>query len=118
MSAQKIYNNIDLDNASYTQIDLSGKNSFYLISVAQDNSVKSITFSIAIDSGVKNSPLHIQYITLPINEGISGTRFDSMPDSFYLKPVQVKLKNDTVVKKNINNTPFDIEININAVSLG
>lgn len=118
MSAQTLYNNIDLDNATYTAADLSGKHSFYLIGIAQDNSVKSITFSIAIDSGVKNSPFHIQYITLPINEGISGTRFDSMPDSFYIKPVQVKLKDDSILKNNINNTPFDIEINISAISLG
>ena len=118
MAAQTLYNNIDLDNATYTLVDLSGKHSFYLISIAQDDVVKFITFSIAIDSGVKNTPLHIQYITLPVNEGIAGTRFDSMPDSFYMKPVQVKSKDDKIITSNINNTPFDIEINISPLDLG
>lgn len=119
MAAQTIYNEIDLSNTTYTEIDLSGKHCFYLISVAQDNKVKSITFSIAIDSGVQNNPLQIQYITLPVNEGISGVRFTGFPDEFYIKPTQVTLlKDEQVVKSNIDNTPFDIEVNISPLDLG
>ena len=113
MAVTKIFNNIDLDGAIWTAISLNNHHSFFLISVAQDDKIKSITFAIAVDSGVTNNPLQYQYITLPVNEGISGIRFSGFPDDFYIKPVQVTLKNEDVVKENIDATPFDIEININ-----
>lgn len=118
MAAQTLYNEIDLESSNYTSVSLSNNHSFYLIAVAQNDEISSITFSIAIDSGVKNNLLNIQNITLPVKEGISGVRFDRFPDSFYIKPLQVILKNDTVMKHNIDNTPFDVEINISPLNLG
>ena len=113
MAAQTLYNEIDLNGATWETVDLSGHHSFFLIAVAQNNAVKSITFAIGIDSGVSNNPLQYQYITLPVNEGVSGLRFSGYPDEFMIKPTQVILKNEDVIKTNIDNTPFDIEININ-----
>lgn len=116
------YNEIDLDNASYAQVNLNGKHSFYLISVTADPTIKSVIFSIAIDSGVSSYPLIIQNIELPVNAlnsisspvgVISGTRFSGFPDVFYLKPLQVNLKDDSIHKTGT----FTVEVNINPVEL-
>lgn len=118
MAVETVFNEIDLSDDTFSAIDLSGKHSFYLISVAQDDKVSSITFGVYIDSGVTNNPLLIQYITLPVNVGISGQRWSGFPDSFYLKPTQVILKNGGVKKENIDDQPYQVEVNINPMDLG
>lgn len=122
MSVIQQYQSIDLDTATYTQVNLSGKHSFYLISVTKDETIKSIVFSVAIDSGVTAYPLVLQNIELPVNAlnsinsstgVISGTRFSGFPDEFYLKPIQVNKKDDTIYKEGT----FNVTVNINPVEL-
>lgn len=118
MSAQTIYNEIDLSNDQPETINLGNKHNFYLIAVAQDDAVSSITFGTYIDSGVNNNPLFMQYITLPVSTGVSGIRWCGWPDEFFIKPTQVTLKNGEVKKDNIDGTPYQIEINISPIDLG
>lgn len=118
MAVETLFSEIDLSNDTLSAINLSGKHSFYLISVAEDDKVSSITFGVYIDSGVKNNPLLIQYITLPVSVGISGQRWSGFPDSFYLKPTQVTLKNGGVKKGNIDGQPYQVEVNLNPIDLG
>lgn len=118
MAAQTIYKEIDLSNDQPETIDLSGAHNFYLIAVAQDDAVSSITFGTYIDSGVNNNPLLMEYITLPVNVGVSGRRWCGWPDEFFIKPTQVTLKNGDVKKENINGTPYSIEINVSPINLG
>lgn len=118
MAAQTIYNEIDLSDKSWEIVNLSAKHTFYLIAVAQNDEVKSITFEISIDSGVANNPLVIQNITLPVTEGISGQRWSGFPDEFNIRPVQVMLKNLDIKKENIDNQPYQVEVNISPLDLG
>ena len=118
MAAQTIYNEIDLSNDQPETVDLSGAHNFYLIAVAQDDAISSITFGTYIDSGVSNNPLLMEYITLPVNEGVSGKRWCGWPDEFFIKPTQVTLKNGDVKKENIEDQPYQVEINISPIDLG
>ena len=108
------YSTIDLDNASYQAVDLNNKHNFYMIAITDLTNIQSVTFSVAIDSGVTGKPLEIQYIKLPVSAGISGTRFTYFPDEFYLKPVQIVTNDEQVIQKG----EFEIEININPVDFG
>lgn len=118
MAVTTVYSQIDLSDNTLKSIDLNGIHNFYLISVANDDSVSSVTFEMYIDSGVQNTPLVIQYLTLPVKNGIVGQRYCGVPDKFYLKPTQVILKNGDVKKENIGGTPYSVEINMNPIDLG
>ena len=118
MAVTTVYNEIDLSDDTFKSVNLNNKHNFYLIAVAQDDVVSSITFGVYIDSGVANNPLLIQYITLPVNVGISGQRWCGFPDDFYIKPTQVTLKNLDVKKENIGGQPYQVEVNINPIDLG
>ena len=118
MAAQTIYNEIDLSNNQPETVNLNGAHNFYLIAVAQDDKISSITFGTYVDSGVSNNPLLMEYITLPVNVGVSGRRWCGWPNEFFIKPTQVILKNGEVKKGNIDGKPYQVEINISPIDLG
>lgn len=110
----KAFSKIDLDKNSFRQVDLKEFNDFYLIGINNEKNIKSITFEVAIDSGVKNKPLILPNIKLDFEKEVSGVRILNHPSTFYIRPIQVITDNLEVLK----NGQFDIEININALNLG
>ena len=109
----KVFNNINLDKNSFREVNLKDFNDFYLIGITNDD-IKSITFEVAIDSGVKNKPLILPNIKLDFEKEVSGVRILNHPSTFYIRPIQVVTNNLEVLK----NGQFDIEVNINALNLG
>lgn len=116
MAITTIMQAIDLDGATYQAVNLGNNSSFYLISVTEDTNVKSISFAIAIDSGLVNTPLFIKNITIPVNgeEKVAGKFFASFPSNFYIKPIQVVTGDRDA---SVTEGQFDIEININPMSI-
>lgn len=110
----KEFSEINLDNNLARVVDLKDKNDFYLIGVTKSKDIKSITFEVSIDSGVKGKPLFIQNIRLEITGEISGARFLNMPSEFYIKPIQIINKDGKTLKEG----KFPVAININAMDLG
>lgn len=108
----KAFNNIDLDKNSFRQVDLKEFNDFYLIGINNDN-IKSITFEVAIDSGVKNKPLLLPNIKLDLEREVSATRVLNHPNQFYIRPIQIINKDNEVIKTGT----FNVEVNINALNL-
>lgn len=111
MAVTSIFANIQLDSATYTSVSLSSSNNFYLIANTQLDNIKSISFAVAVDSGVANKPLFLKNITVNIEEGqqISGNLFTGFPETFYLKPLQVVDKDGNI---HVTGT-FNIGINVN-----
>lgn len=106
------YQSIDLDNAAYQAVNLgSGYGCFYLIGITTLTDIKSVTFSVAVDSGVSGKPLVLNNITLELSGEVSGTVLTGYPQNFYLKPVQVLKTNGEALTEG----EFDIEVNINPV---
>ena len=110
----KAFSNIDLDDKKFRLIDLKEFNDFYLIGIKDDENVKSITFEVAIDSGVKNKPLILPNIKLEFNRNVDGVRILNHPNQFYIRPVQIITK--SLEAK--TNGKFNVEINVNALNLG
>ena len=111
----KVFDKIDLDKSVFRKVDLKTFNDFYLIGIDSDSlDIDSITFEVAIDSGVKNKPLILPNIKLDFKDFVSGVRILNHPSEFYIRPIQVIDKEKFEVHKSGN---FDIEININALNL-
>lgn len=112
----KIFDEINLDEKRFREVNLKEFNDFYLIGIKDKESkeVSSITFEIAIDSGVKGKPLHLPNIKLDLEKEVSGVRCTNHPSVFYIRPVQVITADGKAVKEG----KFDVEININALDLG
>lgn len=108
----KVFNNINLDKNSFREVNLKDFNDFYLIGITNDD-IKSITFEVAIDSGVKNKPLLLPNIKLDLEREVSATRVLNYPNEFYIRPIQVINKDNEIIKTGI----FNVEININALNL-
>lgn len=109
----KLYDKVKL-NSAYQKIDLKDKNDFYLIGITQNKKIKSITFEISIDSGIKDRPLKIENIKLEIDKEISAVRLLNRPSEFYIKPIQIITTEEEIKTEGT----FDIAININALDLG
>lgn len=109
----KAFSNIDLDNNKFRLIDLKELNDFYFIGIRGNDNIKSVTFEVAIDSGVKNKPLMLPNIKLEFNRNVDGVRVLNHPSQFYIRPVQVITK--SLEAKTAGK--FDVEVNINAVNL-
>lgn len=109
------------------------ENDYYLIAIKEQkkekddidsSTVKRIRFEIAIDSGIKNQPLTIQYVNLDFSDITSGnneinkiTAFAKMvnqPKEFYIRPVSIM--NDKL--QEIRNGRVSISINVNSMDLG
>lgn len=118
-------------NDKFYNVDLKTFNDFYIIAVKEKetkrdtikvDNVRKVRFEIAIDSGIKDKPLTIQYINLDFNDITSGNneinkitafqRLLNMPQNFYIKPVSV---DDG--QKEIKSGETSITININAMKL-
>lgn len=110
----KAFSNIDLDNKKFRLIDLKEFNDFYLIGIKGKETIKSISFETAIDSGVKSKPLSLPNIKLELNNEVSAVRITNYPSQFYIKPVQIIDSEG----KSITTGSFDVEVNINALNLG
>lgn len=108
------YQQIDLDNATYQSIDLSGNHNFALIGVTELKNVAKIIFSTAIDSGVNGKPFIMANLPLDINGEVSGNIYTHYPEEFYIKPVQVVFTDGSSSKTGT----YDIEVNINPLDLG
>lgn len=130
MAAKNILNNITL-NKRWTKVELK-ENDFYLIAIKEEKykkdiidskDVKKINFEIGIDSGIKENPLTIQYITVNFEDITSGnnelnkitgfTRLLNFPKVFYIRPVSV---NNGI--ENIKEGQVSISVNINEFDLG
>ena len=110
----KKYTTINLDTAIYQSVNLDNDlHDFYLIGITDDESIKSITFSCAIDSGVTGEVAEIGNITLPVYGNISQTRFTGFPTEFWMKPVQVITTDEVVHKDGV----YEVEVNINNIAL-
>lgn len=110
----KAFSNIDLDDKKFRLIDLKEFNDFYLIGIKNDETIKSITFEVAIDSGVKNKPLMLPNIKLEFNRNVDGVRILNYPNQFYIRPVQIITKSLEAKTSG----KFDVEINANALNFG
>lgn len=109
-----IFDKIDLDKSTFRKIDLKSFNDFYLIGIDNDaHDINSITFEIAIDSGVKNKPLILPNIKLEFKNSMGSVRVLNHPSEFYIRPIQVEDKELSIHKKG----KFNVEININALNL-
>ena len=130
MAAKNIYGNINFNNL-WTKVTLT-HNDFYLIAIKEEKyetdvidsqDAKNLTFEIGIDSGIKDNPLTIQYVTIYFEDITSGdnelnkitgfTRLANFPDVFYIRPVSI---NDGT--KNIREGEVSISVNINEFDLG
>lgn len=130
MAAKNIYGNINFNNL-WTKVTLT-HNNFYLIAIKEEKyetdvidsqDAKNLTFEIGIDSGINDSPLTIQYVTVYFEDITSGdnelnkitgfTRLVNFPKVFYIRPVSI---NDG--SKNITDGEVSISVNINEVDLG
>lgn len=130
MAAKNIYGNINFNNV-WTKVTLT-HNNFYLIAIKEEKyetdvidsqDAKNLTFEIGIDSGINDSPLTIQYVTVYFEDITSGdnelnkitgfTRIVNFPKVFYIRPVSI---NDG--SKNITDGEVSISVNINEVDLG
>ena len=108
------YTELDLDNATYTQVDLGTAHNFFLIGINDNNvDISSATFAVAIDSGVTGKPLFLQNIQVPFTGEINGVRYTGFPEKFFMKPLQIINKNGDVIKTG----EIDVAININPVVL-
>ena len=110
----KVFNNINLDKNSFREVNLKDFNDFYLIGITNNKEIKSITFEVAIDSGVKNKPLLLPNIKLDFEKDVSATRVLNYPNEFYIRPIQLINKDSEVIKTGT----FNVEVNINALNLG
>ena len=115
---------------SWQKVSIDG-NDYYLIAIKEQkkekddidsSTVKRIRFEIAIDSGIKNKPLTIQYVNLDFSDMTSGnndkiTAFAKMvnqPKEFYIRPVSIM---DDKLQE-IRSGRVSISINVNSMDLG
>ncbi len=118
-------------NNKWQEVNIGDNNNFYLIAIKDKKSkndtvdpqtIKFITFEIGIDSGIKNQPLTIQYITLNFNDLTSNNnelnkitafgRYNGLPSKFYIKITSL----DDGLKK-IEKGETSISININTMKI-
>ena len=119
-------------NDEWLYVNLNNYNDFYLIAIKgnkekKDNinpsDVKKIKFEVGIESGIKNQPLTVDYISVnfddtadssnKLNKISAFARFLNFPNQFYIKPVALE-----VDSKNITTGEVAITVNVNAVDLG
>ena len=131
MSVSNITKRIKL-NRDWLSVNLGSFNDFYLIAVKDKKEKKDIInpadiikvrFEVGIDSGIKDKPLTIQFLSLDFNETTSSdeitnkmtafTRVVNFPNQFYIRPVSI----DTV-EKTITTGEVNIAVNVNVVNLG
>lgn len=131
MSVNTIIKKVKL-NKEWLAVNLGNFNDFYLIAIKNEKEKKDLIdpasilkarFEIGIDSGVKNKPLTIQYISVDFNDMTSGdndinkitafTRVTNFPSQFYIRPVSI----DTV-ERTLTTGEVNITVNINVVNLG
>lgn len=117
---------------NWQKVSIDG-NDYYLIAIKEQkkekddidsSTVKRIRFEIAIDSGIKNKPLTIQYVNLDFSDMTSGnneinkiTAFAKMvnqPKEFYIRPVSIM---DDKLQE-IRSGRVSISINVNSMDLG
>ena len=110
----KQYQQINLDNASYQSIDLSGNHNFALIGITELTNISKVIFSTAIDSGVTGKPFVMANLSLDINGEVSGNIYTHYPEEFYIKPIQVVFTDGSIKSDGV----YDIEVNINPLDLG
>lgn len=110
------------------------ENDFYLIAIKEEKDKKRDTidskdisrviFEIGIDSGIKNNPLTIQYLTVNFEDITSGNnelngitgfiRVLNFPKTFYIRPSSVIDKTGKAYKEG----EISISVNINEFDLG
>lgn len=131
MSVNTITKRIKL-NKDWLSVNLGSFNDFYLIAVKDKKEKKDlldpkdiikVRFEIGIDSGIKDRPLTIQFISLDFNETTSSdeitnkmtafTRIMNYPSQFYIRPISIDTAEKTITSGEVN-----IAVNINAVNLG
>jgi len=131
MSVTNIIKKVKL-NQEWLSVNLGSHNDFFLIAIKGNKEKKDIIdpkdiikvrFEIGIDSGAKNMPLTIQFVTLDFNDTTSSdantnaitafARLTNTPNQFYIRPVSI----DTV-EKTLTTGEVNITVNINAVDLG
>lgn len=130
--ATQLLSKIEL-NRDWTAVNLSDCNQFYLIAIKQSKAsgdtidpadVKKICFECAIDSGVTNKYLTIDFVTLDFTETTSTDeafnkisafkRLLNVPADFYIRPIQIETNDGKV----ITTGQSTIKINVNPVILG
>ena len=119
-------------NKEWYSVDLGHYNDFYIIAIKDaknkkdtidSDAVVQVRFEIGIDSGIKDKPLTIQFVTLNFNDVTSSDpalnkitalqRVLNFPGHFYIRPVSI----DTA-DKTLTTGTTSISVNINAVNLG
>ena len=130
MAITTIMKKIKLDK-KWIDVDLGNFNDFYLITIKEKADKKDtvkpedilkVRFEIAIDSGIKDSPLSIQYINVDFNEMTSNdealnkrTAFRknmNFPSQFYIRAISFETKTGTVTAGETS-----ILLNINCMKL-
>lgn len=131
MSVSNIIKKVKL-NREWLSVNLGSFNDFYLIAIKGAKEKKDtidpkdiikVRFEVGIDSGIKDKPLTIQFISLDFNDITSTSneinkitafsRIVNFPNQFYIRPISI----DTI-EKTITSGEVNIAVNINAVNLG
>lgn len=131
MSVTNIIKKVKLNN-EWLSVNLGNHNDFFLIAIKGNKEKKDtidpkdiikVRFEIGIDSGIKDRPLTIQFVTLNFNDVTSSSndlnkitafiKIMNNPSQFYIRPVSI----DTV-DKTLTSGDVAISVNVNAVNLG
>lgn len=94
-------------NGKWTKVDLKKENDFYIIirknkakksDTVDPTTIQKVRFEIAIDSGVKNGPLTVNYINMNFNDITSSDievnkitammKYINFPSEFYIRAIE------------------------------
>ena len=116
MVVKKIMKRVNLDS-KWIKVNLKGNNDFYIIArknkarksdTVDPATIQKIRFEVAIESGVKDGPLTVSYISVNFNDITSSDtevnkitammKYINFPSEFYIRAIEL-YDGKTVIKE-------------------